>query len=132
MARKKQPPRRSRKGSPKARDARAEIGHGRRILGYAIVSLASLALGAGAVMLAGQASDPPADIAGGWRSVVQLISLSEAELERVDIVEMNIAVAREIPGLEKLDCAAYRKTVDGWTDQFRRWLPTVEHAFKEN
>ena len=82
-------------------------------------------------MFAGYASDPPADGTGDRRSVAQLISLSDAELEQVDIVEMNIAVAREIPGLDKLDCAAYRKTVDVWTDQFRRWLPTTEHAFRQ-
>ena len=81
--------------------------------------------------MAGGVSDPPDDSAGGQRSVTQLISLSDAELERVDIVEMNIAVAREIPGLEKLDYARYRKTVDAWTEQFRRWLPTTEHAFKQ-
>jgi len=44
---------------------------------------------------------------------------------------MNIAVARGIPGLEKLDYDTYRKTVDSWTDRFRRWLPTVEHAFAQ-
>ena len=71
----------------------------------------------------------PAD---NHRSVAQLISLSDTELEKVDIVEMNIAVARELPGLEKLDYTAYRKKVDAWADQFRQWLPTTEHAFREN
>jgi len=65
------------------------------------------------------------------RSVAQLVALSDAALERVDIVEMNIAVAGEIPGLEKLDYDHYRQIVDGWTEEFRRWLPTVEHAFHE-
>ena len=60
-----------------------------------------------------------------------MTALSDAELEQVDIVEMNIAVAREIPGLEGLDYDKYRRTVDGWTEQFRLWLPTVEHAFHQ-
>jgi hypothetical protein len=65
----------------------------------------------------------------GHRTVAQLMALSNSDLENVDVLEMNIAVAREIPGLEKLDYDHYRQIVDGWTDQFRRWLPTVEHAF---
>lgn len=68
----------------------------------------------------------------GKRTVAQLMALSDSELERVDIVEMNIAVAREIPGLEKLDYDHYRRIVDGWTEQFRRWLPTVEYGFQQD
>ena len=67
----------------------------------------------------------------GRRTVAQLMALPDAELEKIDIVEMNIAVAREIPGLENLDYAKYRQIVDGWTAQFRAWLPTVEHAFRQ-
>jgi len=67
----------------------------------------------------------------GHRTVAQLMALSDAELEKVDVLEMSVAVAREIPGLEKLDYNHYRQIVDGWTDQFRRWLPTVEYAFHE-
>ena len=123
--------RKSKNSSPKAREVRAGIGRGRQILRYTIVSIASLAIGA-AVMFTVNPSDASVARAGaGWRSVAQLIALSDTELEKTDIVEMNIAVAREIPGLEKLDYAAYRKIVDGWTDQFRRWLPTVEHAFRQ-
>lgn len=65
----------------------------------------------------------------GRRTVADLAALSDEELERVDVVEMNVSVAREIPGLENLDYARYRRTVDGWTAQFRRWLPMVEHNF---
>jgi len=71
-------------------------------------------------------------IAVGHRTVAELIALPDAELEQVDVVEMNLAVAREIPGLEDLDCDKYPRLVDGWTDQFRAWLPTVEHAFHQN
>ena len=123
--------RKSKNVSPKAREVHAGAGRGRRIVAYAIVSIVSLAIGAAAVMFVMHPSDAPAPSDGSHRSVAQLIALSDAELERVDIVEMNIAVAREIPGLEKLDYAAYRKTVDGWSDQFRRWLPTTEHAFRQ-
>ncbi|MCL2641684.1 MAG: hypothetical protein FWD53_12620 [Phycisphaerales bacterium] len=67
----------------------------------------------------------------GHRTVAQLMALSDDELEKVDVLELNIAVAREIPGLENLDYNHYRQIVDNWTDQFRRWLPTVEYAFHE-
>lgn len=67
----------------------------------------------------------------GHRTAAQLMALPDAELEKVDIVEMNIAVAREIPGLEHLDYAKYCQTVDGWTAQFRAWLPSVEHVFHQ-
>ena len=74
---------------------------------------------------------PSRDAKPGHRTVAQLVALSDAELEKTDVLEMNIAVAREIPGLEKLQYGHYRQIVDGWTDQFRRWLPTVEHGFHE-
>ncbi len=68
----------------------------------------------------------------GRRSLADLMALSDAELERIDIVEMSVAVAREIPGLGNLDYGKYRRVVDGWTDQFRLWLPTVEYAFHQD
>lgn len=70
--------------------------------------------------------------AAGHRTVAQLMALPDAALEKVDVLEMNIAVAREIPGLEKLDYDHYRQIVGGWTDQFRRWLPTVESGFRQS
>jgi hypothetical protein len=67
----------------------------------------------------------------GHRTVADLMALSDPELEQIDVIEMNVAVAPEIPGLESLDYDKYRQIVDGWTKQFRGWLPTVEHAFYE-
>ena len=48
--------RRQKNGSQQERGARAEITRGRRIVGYAIVSIVSLALGAATVMFATHAS----------------------------------------------------------------------------
>lgn len=62
----------------------------------------------------------------GKRNVNQLLALPEGELEKVDILELNLATACEIPGLEKLDYGHYRRMVDKWTAQFAQWLPTVE------
>lgn len=68
----------------------------------------------------------------GHRTVAQLMALADAELEKVDIVEMSVAVAREIPGLEDLDYEHYKKIVDGWTDEFRRWMPAAEVSFRKS
>jgi hypothetical protein len=105
-------------------------------LNYALTFLfGAAAAGGTAVMLyertpllpyAGQAS---ADTTASNRTVAQLMALSNAELEKVDIVGMSVAVAREIPGQENLDYQHYREIVDGWTDQFRRWMPTAEANF---
>ena len=66
---------------------------------------------------------------GGCRSVSQLIGLSGEELAKVDIVEMDFAVARGIAGLETLDYARYPKIIDIWAARFAAWLPTVEPSF---
>lgn len=66
------------------------------------------------------------------RNVDQLLALTDEQLEKTDLIELNVAVAREIPGLEKLDYDHYRCTVDDWTNQFRNWLPTAEVEFRAN
>lgn len=67
----------------------------------------------------------------GTRTVAQIIALPDEQLERTDILEMSIAVAREIPGLENLQYPKYKRILDGWTDDFRRWLPPMEYAFHQ-
>ena len=88
------------------------------------------AIAGGAVKLYTHLNTANAD--AGHRTVAQLMTLSDAELEKVDVLEMNIAVARDIPGLEKLDYDHYRSIVDGWTEQFRSFLPTVEPTFHQS
>lgn len=68
----------------------------------------------------------------GCRNVHALLALSNEELEKVDVLELNLAVAREIQGLENLDYEQYRDALDDWTEEFVLWLPTVEHAFHRN
>jgi len=108
-----------------------------KALGYAAAFSLGAMSAAPALLLFSQGSRNPATLerlqAGtpGRRTVARLAALPDAQLEQVDLVEMSIAVAREIPGLEKLDYERYRQIVDGWTAGFRRWLPTVEQAFQE-
>lgn len=65
------------------------------------------------------------------RTVAQLLALTDAELEKVDVVEMNLAVAREIPGLEKLDIGKYQRIVSEWAAQIVRDLPRNEQVFHQ-
>lgn len=78
-------------------------------------------------------SSSPSEIPGppGTRTVAQIIALPDEQIERTDILEMSMAVAREIPGLENLQYPKYKRILDGWTDDFRRWLPPMEVAFHQ-
>ncbi len=100
MGRKKQSPRRSKKRSPKARDARAEIGRGRRILGCAIISLAGHLLAAGERLFTpGEHGHPyslGAYLAGRYRAIPARTSSASsprtaradplAEIERINAI----------------------------------------------
>ena len=61
--------------------------------------------------------------------VFRLLALDSSELEAADLVRMNLTVARGIPRLAHLDIDRYCGIVDGWTEQFLHWLPTVEQRF---
>ena len=63
------------------------------------------------------------------RSLWEFLALPDEELERADLVAMNLAVARGIPSLKELDVDRYCRIVDSWTDQFVRWLPGAERQF---
>ena len=58
------------------------------------------------------------------------LALSDAELERADVVRLNLAVAREIPALADLDVGRYVRIVDEWARQFARVLPGMEARFR--
>jgi len=73
---------------------------------------------------------PPA--IAGHRSVADLMALSDAELEQVDVVEMSTAVAKEIPGCENLDYQHYKQIVDGWTNDVRQWMSVAEVNFEKS
>ena len=62
-------------------------------------------------------------------TVWQFIDLPDEELERADLVAMNIAVAKGVATLANLDASRYIKTVDEWTRQFAHWLPSAEAGF---
>lgn len=61
----------------------------------------------------------------------QLLALSDRELEKVDLIVLNLTVARGIPALSTLDIEQYRRIVDGWTEQFSRRLLSAERSFHQ-
>jgi len=61
----------------------------------------------------------------------QLLALSDAEFEAVDLVEVNLAVARGIPSLKDLDVPRYCDIVGEWTAAFRKFLPGAERQFQQ-
>src|SRR5512146_2688003 len=61
----------------------------------------------------------------------KLLALAETQLEQTDLVLVNLTVARGIPALADLDIDRYCQIVDGWTEQFARWLPGAERSFQQ-
>jgi|SRR5581483_572603 len=55
----------------------------------------------------------------------KLVCLTEDELARIDIAEVNSACAVGLPGTESLDVSFCRKTLDEWADKVR-WQ-TIKH-----
>jgi hypothetical protein len=60
----------------------------------------------------------------------QFLAEPDEQLEQADVVRLNLAVARGIRGLESLDVDMYVRTVDEWTERFRRDLPRMERNFE--
>ena len=69
----------------------------------------------------GQAKSGPVTLA-------DLFAMDDAALDRMDPLEVDLAVARTIPGCESLDVAAYKKTVDQWAEHVR--AETERHLYK--
>ena len=53
---------------------------------------------------------------------LRLLTLSDAELERFDLVGMNLLVAKSIPALADLDIPRYQRLAGEWAEVI---FPTV-------
>ncbi len=58
-----------------------------------------------------------------------LLGLSDLDLATVDPLEMNLLVARSIPGLAELEIAPYQEQADAWAEEVRQRLPAAEEVF---
>lgn len=59
-------------------------------------------------------------------SVRDLVAMSDAELEAMDPLVMNMVVAKELPDLTGIDFAKYAKVVDGWAERIGKGLALSE------
>lgn len=66
----------------------------------------------------------------GDRSTWELLALSDEELEKVSLVELNLTVVREIEGYEDLDASKYEAIVDQWAHEFAKELPKIDATFR--
>lgn len=66
----------------------------------------------------------------GDRSTWELLALPDEELEKVSLVELNLAVVREIEGYEDLDAAKYEAIVTEWAHEFAKELPKIDATFR--
>jgi hypothetical protein len=92
-----------------------------------IENLSSLSMNSGLLQ-----SPQDSDLKAGKCSVMELLALPDKELDKIDVLEMSIAVAREVKGFEHLDYNYYNQLIDSWTQQFLMWLPTVEQEYYQD
>ena len=59
----------------------------------------------------------------------QLAGRSDAELAATDPLELNLAAAKGVPALAKLDVPYYKGLADGWAAELRQQLPAFEGRF---
>ncbi len=63
---------------------------------------------------------------------LRLLALSDDELRRADVVEMNLLVAKSIPSLADLDIPRYQRLADEWAEAIRARLPKAERMFQQS
>ena len=94
-------------------------------LNYLMVFISGAVIAGGAVALIAQGNDSGKGMGlsnmanslsgvAGHRTVAQLVTLSDAELEQVDIAEMNLLCATGLPGAENLNIDHCLATLDQW------------------
>src|SRR4051812_5943845 len=62
-------------------------------------------------------------------SLWELLALSDSELERADLLIVNLTVASGIPSYKGRPITYYAQTLDEWTAQFCEQLPQMERQF---
>ncbi len=85
------------------------------------------------VRIANRTGDPyNARSRGGNRLLHDLLNLPDADFEKLDVVELNLAIVREIPACGQLDVARYRRTVDGWAERVKEETNRHWYRFERN
>lgn len=66
------------------------------------------------------------------RRLSELLELPATDFESVDVIELDLAVAREIPECRNVDVARYRKTVDDWAGHVNREVERHRYRFEQS
>ncbi len=69
---------------------------------------------------------------GFYPAVDQLMALTDPELDRVDPVVVNLAVARGVPEFAELDVEHYARTLDAWAEEIRFDTERHWYRFQQN
>jgi len=62
-------------------------------------------------------------------TIWEWLALPDQELEKADLVALNLCIARGVPSLEELDIVSHCRTVDKWARQFSTDLLGMERGF---
>lgn len=65
-------------------------------------------------------------------TLAQLLDLSLADLEKVDIARMNLLCAEALPGAENLNVDATLATLDQWTQHIKSEIDRNHHRYTED
>ncbi|MHC4444558.1 MAG: transglutaminase family protein [Planctomycetota bacterium] len=65
-------------------------------------------------------------------SLNDLLAMDDDALEMIDPLEIDLAVARTIPGCESLDVEGYKQTVDRWAEHVRQETDRYLYKFQQN
>ena len=89
------------------------------------------------MVLSSVAYQQPSDCSGKAsitvpRALDAILSLSEVDLEQVDVIELNLAVARELPKCRDLDVRRYQRTVDEWATWVRQEIDRHWYRFEQS
>lgn len=66
------------------------------------------------------------------RFLYEILDLSNSQFEKLDIVELNLAIAHELPECRGLEVARYRKTVDDWAAWIKHEIDRHMYRFEHN
>jgi regulator of sirC expression with transglutaminase-like and TPR domain len=66
------------------------------------------------------------------RDLSTILSLRDSALEHIDVIELNLSIARELPECRDLDVRRYQRTVDEWASRIKQEIERHQYRFEHN
>ncbi len=119
----------------------SRLGRRCRLFALALLTLLGVALGLAAIRVDpfsesqnNEGCTPNPWLADGGRSLslADLLKLTDGAFNSLDIIELNLAIAREIPECNELDVRRYQKAVDEWAAWIKQETERHWYRFKQN